>query len=134
MNRSLNNIVQRRHVSEQIKALKNKAYLGAHTGYACLVIFHQSAVLLAISYQLTFDINTPTINLLQVINAAQHRRFSGAARANNHHDLPTPYREVNTVQHRQAAKALNYILGTYHLTAIRSSKLRLFHTHNTFLS
>src|SRR5258708_56276 len=103
---------------EKVKTLKHKADLRANMGDGSLAILHQSSIHLAIAYHLTFNVNAPAIDLLQVINAAQQCRLAGTAGSNNHYYLPAFYRKINAIQDRQVAKAFDDLLSTYHLDAI----------------
>src|SRR6266849_1409194 len=114
----LDHILYGGHVRKQVKALKHKPYLSAYAGNVGLAVLNQPPVLLAIAHQLTFNIDAPIIDLLQVVDAAQQRRFTGAAWANNDHNLPTFYREINAVQDSEVAKAFDDLLGAYHLAAV----------------
>src|SRR6266436_7633642 len=102
-------------MGEKVKTLKHKADLRANMGNGSLAILHQSSIHLAIAYHLTFNVNAPTIDLLQVINAAQQCRLAGTAWPNNHHNLPALHGKINTIQDRQMTKAFNDLLGAYHL-------------------
>src|SRR6266852_8293368 len=113
----LDHILYGGHVRKQVKALKHKPYLSAYAGNVGLAVLNQPPVLLTIAKQLTFDIDAPIIDLLQVVDAAQQRRFTGAAWANNDQDLPTLYREINAVQDGEGAKAFDDLLSAYHLIA-----------------
>src|SRR6266852_4867629 len=93
----LDHILYGGHVRKQVKALKHKPYLSAYAGNVGLAVLNQPPVLLAI---------------------AQQRRFTGAAWANNDHNLPTFYREINAVQDSEVAKAFDDLLGAYHLAAV----------------
>src|SRR6266568_1761276 len=110
---------------KQVKALKNKTDLRAHTGNIGLMILNQSSIHLSIAYQLAINSDTAAIDLLQVIDTAQQRRFTRAAGADNHYDLPALHRKIDTVQDRQTTKALDNLLGAYHLAAT----IYLFYAH-----
>src|SRR2546421_2439054 len=100
---------------KQIKALKNKADLRAHTCNGSLFVFHKPSFHFAIANQLPININAPAIDLLQVIDAAQQRGFTGATRPDNHDYLLAFHRKINAIQYRQAPKTLDDLLGAYHL-------------------
>src|SRR6266436_8186020 len=101
-------------MGEKVKTLKHKADLRANMGDGSLAILHQSSIHLAIAYHLTFNVNVPAIDLLQVVNAAQQRRLAGTAGSNNHYDLSTLHGKINAIQDCQMAKAFNDLLGAYH--------------------
>src|SRR5260370_18069441 len=53
-----------------------------------------------------------------MINAAQECCFTGTARPDNHHDLPTIDRQVNAIQDCQITKMFDHLFGPYHFDAI----------------
>src|SRR5205814_52958 len=77
-------------------------------------------IFLAISHQRTININAPTIDLLQVVDAAQQRRLTGPTRSDDDHHLPALHGKINAIQHGQSSKALDKFLRPHHLLTTSS--------------
>jgi hypothetical protein len=100
---------------KEIEALKDKANLGTHAGNVGLAILNQLAFVLAITYQLPINIDTSTINLLQMIEAAQHRSLTGAAGTNNDYHLTALDVKINAIQDNMLTEALHKLLSMDHI-------------------
>src|ERR1700738_894742 len=100
MDGGLDHILQGRHVRKEVKALKNEADLGTHTGNGSFCVLHNPTVHLAISNQLAIDINAPAINLLQVIDATKQGGLAGAAWPDHYHHLPAFDGKIDAIENR----------------------------------
>src|SRR5207253_10160822 len=117
---------------EEVEALKHETNLRTDTGDVGLAVLDQSTIFLAVAHQFAFDINTPIVNLLQVIDAAQQRGFTRATGTDNHNDLPAFDREINAIQHGEVAEAFDDLLGSNHLPI--ATICLLLYTHRVFPS
>src|SRR5437588_2769980 len=98
---------------EEVEALEDEADLGANTGNGGLAVLHQLSIDFAITDHFSFYVDVAAIDLLQVVDAAQHGGFAGAAGADNYNHLSTFDGEVNFIQDGQAAEALDDFFSTH---------------------
>src|SRR6185437_2081527 len=81
LHRSLDDILQRRQMREEIEALEDHPNLGSNARDVALAILHQFAVRrLAIADQLAVDIDAPAIDLFEMVDAAQKCGLARSAR------------------------------------------------------
>ena len=77
-------VAERRHVREQVEVLKDHA--GRRTKRRQLAVGRLGAAAVAEVHLALPDADPPAIRLLQQVDAAQQRRFSGAARSDDRDD------------------------------------------------
>src|SRR6185437_11678306 len=88
LHRSLDDVLQRRQMREEIEALEDHTDLGTDACDVALSILHQFAIRrLAIAYQLAIDIDAPAIDLFEMVDAAQERRLARATWPDNDYHL-----------------------------------------------
>src|SRR5207237_497404 len=89
VNRSLDDVFQGGHVRKQVEALKDETNLRTNTTDIGLAILHQATIDFTIADKLAFNVNTPIVNLFQVVDTAEEGGFTGAAGTDDDDDLST---------------------------------------------
>ena len=97
MNGSFNDVLQGGHVRKQVEALKYETNLWTNTSDIGLPILHQATIDFTIADKLAFNINTPIVNLFQVVDTAEEGGFTRAAGTDDDDDLPTLDGKVDAV-------------------------------------
>src|SRR5438270_2683218 len=97
MNGSFNDVLQGSHVRKQVETLKDETNLCTNTSDIGPAILHQATIDFTVAEMFAFDVNTPTVNLFQVIDTAEEGGFTGAARADDDDNLFTLDGQVDTV-------------------------------------
>src|SRR6266496_3588342 len=104
---------------KEVEALEHKTDPRTDTGNVGLAVLNQLPTFLAVAHQITLNIDTSAIDLLQVIDTAQQGSFSRATGPDDYDDLTAIHGEINAIQNGEIAKAFDHLLRTYHLpTAI----------------
>src|SRR2546421_8158518 len=97
MNGSLDDVLQGSHVRKQVEALKDETNLCTNTSDIGPAILHQATIDFTVAEMFAFDVNTPTVNLFEMVDAAEEGGFTGAAGADDDDDLPTLDGQVDTI-------------------------------------
>src|SRR5699024_9711688 len=114
MNGGLNNIFQRRAVAEKVKGLKDHADVLALQRGVLFGNLIEHAIALAVTNEVTVNIQAAGGNLFQVVHTAHEGRLTGAGGTNQAQNLTGFNREINTFKHFELAKRFVDIDGFYH--------------------
>ena len=105
--RRLDDILERRLVRPQVKALEDEADLGPLARDVPLRVLDELAVAAGpIADEVPVDFDAATVDLLQMIDTAQEGRLAGARRADDADDLLLAHVQGDAIQHLVPAKVL----------------------------
>src|SRR5437588_5790900 len=131
MNRSLDDVFQRRHVRKEVESLEHHADGCALAGFSTAGQCFDFTIDLARADQLVIDINPTRVHRLQIVDATQERTLAGTAWADDHIGLALVDGEAYSLQHVELAEALVKVLDLHHRACLRSAFL---HSHQPRLS
>src|SRR2546421_7248612 len=97
MNGSFNDVLQGAHVRKQVETLKDETNLCTNTSDIGPAILHQATIDFTVAEMFAFDVNTPTVNLFEMVDAAEKGGFTRAAGANDDDNLSTLDGKVDAV-------------------------------------
>ena len=110
LNRCLHDVLESRHVGEEVEALEDHADLGALSGTGLvrqgMQLDATTALDLTHADELAVDLDPTGVGGLQLVDAAQQRRLSRARGADEDCDRARRHNEVDTAQHVQLAEEL----------------------------
>src|SRR3954467_2949438 len=113
--RRLDDVLERRHVREQVEALEDHPDLRALADDVALGELVELVALLAVADELPVDTETAGVDLLQMVDAAQERRLARARRPEEAHHLAGGDLERDALEHLEPPEALVDALGLDHL-------------------
>ena len=109
MNGSLDDVFQGGHVREQVEALKDEADFCTNASDIGLAILYQTAFDLTVTDEFVINVDAPTVDLFEVIDTTQERRFTGTAGADDDDGLSTLDGEVNAIQDGEVLKVMRQL-------------------------
>jgi hypothetical protein len=112
--RRLDDVLQGRHVREEVEALEDHPDLRALAGDLALAQLVELVALLAIADEPPVDPQAARVDLLEVVDAAQERRLPRAGRPEHAHDLARRDLQRDAAQDLEPAEALVDGLGLDH--------------------
>src|SRR6478736_6402838 len=114
MERRDHDVLERREMREQVEGLEHHADLGADLVDSLLPVDDQFAIPHVSVDRLAVDIDRAAVQRLEVIDAAEHGRFSGARRADAADDLALVDLERDIPQDDEMAEGFADLLQAYH--------------------
>ncbi|MNQ84048.1 hypothetical protein D3C85_991660 [compost metagenome] len=112
--RRFNDVLQHRHVREQVERLEHHAHLAADAAHVAIAGVVAAAVVTGAGHHFTFDFDAAFIDGLKVIQATQERALARAGRANHRHHFALFERQRHLVQHAVRAERLGDGAGLDH--------------------
>ena len=112
MHRNLDDVLDQRHVAPKVEALEHHAEPRADA--LDLAPVGRNSVAVAVALQpdfLAIDANNAAGRVLQAVDTAEHRRFAGAAAADDRDDLAVARRQRHALQHVQLAEFFVKVLN-----------------------
>src|SRR5262249_55581951 len=109
--RRFDDVLERRHVREQVEALEDHPDLGSLPRDVLLGVLDELAVALPVADQVAVDLDPSAVDLLQVVDAAKERRLPPAGGPDDDDDLAASHVERDPAQHLEAAEPLVNVLG-----------------------
>ncbi|MNL25590.1 hypothetical protein D3C87_1470750 [compost metagenome] len=124
LHRRLDDVLQRRHVREQVEALEHHADLAANTADMPVIGRHQHAVAIGhVRQQIVFDADQSVIDAFEGHQYPQQRGFPRAAGADDRDFLARRNVQVQVIEHREIAIAFGDVLEADN----RLDRFRLMH-------
>ena len=98
---------------EEVEALEDHADLGALFGHGPIRLFLEPAIPhLSVADQVTVDLDPATVDLLEVVEAAQEGGLAAARRPHDHHHLSPLDGEADSLQDLDVVVALVHVGST----------------------
>ena len=114
LDRCLHDVLEGRHVREQVEALEHHADVAALLRGILRVQLVQLAGGLPVADQLAVDVELAAVDLLQVVDAAQEGRLARPGRPDQAHHLAAPDGQRDALEHLQRAELLAHLLAAHH--------------------
>ena len=98
LDRRLHDVLEGRHVREEVEALEDHADVPALEGDLAVLELVELVALLPVADQLAVDVQPAGVDLLQVVDAPQEGRLAGAGRADQAEDLARRDLQVDALE------------------------------------
>jgi hypothetical protein len=106
---SLDHVLERRPVREEVEPLEDEADLGPLPGDRPLRVLHELAVVFPVADQVPAHFDAPGVHPLEVVDAAKEGRLPGAGGTDDAHGLAASDFERDAPQDLQPAEALVHV-------------------------
>ena len=113
LDRRLHDVLQRRHVREEVEALEHHADVAALRRHLLVGEVVQVPALLAVAHEVAVDPDAAAVDRLELVDAAQERRLARARRPEQADDLAAVHVEVDALEHLGAVEALHDVEGPH---------------------
>jgi hypothetical protein len=107
-------VLERRHVREQVEPLEDHPDLGAARVEDPVGERPEGTVPGERAHRLAVHPETPVARRLEAVDAPEQRRLARAARADEHHDLARLHLHVDVPEHRELPERLRELLDADH--------------------
>ncbi|CAM5237586.1 hypothetical protein SALBM311S_11569 [Streptomyces alboniger] len=119
LDRRLGDVLQRRHVGEEVEALEHHADVPPLRGHFLFLQLVELVATLPVADQVAVDVQSAGADLLQVVDAPQEGRLAGAGRTDQAEHLARVHLQVDALEDVREPEGLVHALGLDHRPAAR---------------